>query len=172
MVASVAVSEPDATEVIYEHPAPPARRWVIVAGGVLFVALALWVTARALPGPRWIVAVAAVGLAVVAVQSYFGGKAVLATRRVTADPAARTLRIVHRRGERVVAFGDVAGATHGRVVESDGVTLDAVTLTLRGGESVVFGVASPETAEGAARAIRALTGEGSEAGVEAGAQAP
>ncbi len=152
------MSEPEAAEIVYEHPAPPPRRWAIVVGGVLFVALALWVTARALPSPRWLVAAVAIGLAVVAVQSLLGGRGPLATTRVTADAGARTLRITHRRGERVVALGDIADAQHGRVVANDGVTLDAVTLTLRGGEAVSFGVASPETAEGAARAIRALIG--------------
>lgn len=150
------MSEPDAVEIVYERPAPPPRRWAIVAGGVVFVALALWVTARALPSPRWLAAAVAIGLIVLAAQSLLGGRGLLAAQRVTADASARTLRIAHRRGERVVAIGDITDAQHGRVVASDGVTLDAVTLTLRGAEAVSFAVASPETAEGAARAIRAL----------------
>lgn len=165
-----AVNEPAPTEVVYEHPAPPARRWLVTAGGGAFVVLLLWVTARALPGLRWFAVAAGIAAAVAAAQSYFGRQAVLATRRVTADPGARTLRVAHRRGERVVAFDDVATVEHGRVVEGGGVSLDAVTLTLRAGETVCFGVASPEAAEGAARAIRAVMG--AEAAGEATAQSP
>lgn len=146
-------------EIVYERPAAPPRRGVVVAGAVLFVAMALWVTARALPGPAWVLVAVAIGAAVLAAQLLLGGAGVLATTRVTADPAGRTLRIEHRRGERAVALGDVAEVANGKVTAGDGVALDAVTLALRGGATVVFGVASPEAAEGAARAIRALLDE-------------
>lgn len=150
-------------EIVYEHPAAPARWGVIAAGGALFAAVVLWVTARALPGPGWFVLAVAVAVAVLAAQSVLGGRAVLATRRVTADPGLRALRIEHRRGARAVALADVTEVAHGKVTTGDGVALDAVTLTLRGGEALAFGVASPEAAEGAARAIRALLDEGERA---------
>lgn len=152
----------DPIEIVYERPSPPARWWVTVAGGVVFAVVVLWVTARALPGPGWFALAVLVTLAVFGVQSAMGGGAVLATRRVTVDPAARTLRIEHRRGERVLALGDITGVAHGKVTSGDGVALDAVTLTLAGGgATLAFGVASPETAEGAARAVRALLVDGS-----------
>jgi hypothetical protein len=145
-------------EIVYERPAAPPRRWVIVAGAALFVALTLWVTASALPGPWWVLVAVAIGAGVLGAQLALGGAGVLATRRVTAD-AAGTLRIEHRRGERAVALSAVTEIAHGKVTAADGVALDAVTLTLRGGAAVAFGVASPEAAEGAARAIRALVDE-------------
>ena len=155
-----------AIEIVYERPAAPARGWAPVAGGALFVVVVLWVTERSLPGPGWFALAVAITAAVYAAQSLLGGAAVLSTRRVTVDPSAATLRIEHRRGERALALGDIEGVAHGKVTSGDGVALDAVTLTLRGGASVAFGVASPEAAEGAARAIRALmeaAGRGSEA---------
>jgi hypothetical protein len=160
----------DPVEIVYERPAPPARRGLIVAGAALFAGSVLWVTARSLPGLGWIAVAAAITLAVLAVQSRFGGAAVLATRRVTLDPGARSLRVEHRRGALSIALADVAEVTHGKVTEGDGVTLDAVTLTLRGGAAQSFGVASPEAAEGAARAIRAAMEEGGEAGEAAADQ--
>jgi hypothetical protein len=149
-------------EIVYERPAAPARRGVIVAGAVAFAVVALWVTARALPGLGWFALAVVITAAVFAGQSLLGGS-VLATRRVTADPGARTLRVEHRRGARVVALGDVAAVTHGKVTAGDGVALDAVTLSLTDDAPLVFGVATPEAAEGAARAIRALLDEGAPA---------
>jgi len=143
-------------EIVYERPAAPARAWVIVAGGVVFAGVVLWVTSRSLPGPGWFALAVALCAAVFAAQSLLGGGAVLSTRRVTVDPAARTLRVEHRRGARSLALGEIARVEHGKVVSGDGVSLDAVTLTLTGAEALSFGVASPEAAEGAARAIRAL----------------
>ncbi len=145
-----------AIEIVYERPAAPARGWVPVAGGALFVGVVLWVTERSLPGPGWFALAVALTVAVYGAQSLLGGAAVLSTRRVTVDPSAGTLRIEHRRGERALSLGDIAGVEHGKVTPGDGVALDAVTLTRRDGATVAFGVASPEAAEGAARAIRAL----------------
>ena len=154
--AQMASSDP--VEIVYERPAAPARRGAIVAGGVVFAVALLWITARALPHPAWLGAAVVITVAVFAAQSLLGGRVVLATRRVTLDHGARALHIEHRRGARAVALADVATVAHGKVIAGDGVALDAVTLGLADGATVVFGVASPEAAEGAARAIRALLG--------------
>ena len=148
-------------EIVYERPAAPARWGVTVAGGVLFAGVVLWVTARALPGLGWFALAVGITGAVFAAQSLLGDRAALATRTVVVDAGARTLRVEHRRGARVVALRDITGVASGKVTGGDGVALDAVTLTVAGASAVVFGVASPEAAEGAARAIRALcAGEG------------
>ncbi len=150
-------------EIVYERPAAPARWGVTVAGGVHFAGVVLWVTARALPGAGWFALAVGITGAVFAAQSLLGDRAALATQRVVVD--GRTLRVEHRRGERVVALRDITGVASGKVTGGDGVALDAVTLTVAGASAVVFGVASPEAAEGAARAIRAIcageaTGDG------------
>ena len=145
-----------AIEIVYERPAAPVRAWGPIAGGALFVVVVLWVTERSLPGPGWFALAVGLTAAIYAAQSLLGGGAVLSTRRVIVDPSAATLRIEHRRGERELSLSDIAGIAHGKVTSGDGVALDAVTLTLRDGSTVALGVASPEAAEGAARAIRAL----------------
>ncbi len=146
-------------EIVYAHPAPGRARygaWVMAA---LVALIVLWPTYKVL-GPLAFAVVAVATAGALAWLRRYGGGGALTALKVESDADARVLRLEHRGGALEVPWSEVTAVESGTVQTGEGLTLDAVTLRRGERDPVVFSVTSAGAAEGAARAIRAVMGEG------------
>ncbi len=153
------MSEPDTDlEVVYQPPRGGRGAAGALLAAAVFTLGVLWITARVLRGALGALAAVAVCLVLLAAGTMLRRQRLIRPRRVVADRRAGAVRIEHLRGVEVVRFGDLASVTPGTTVLGEGLTLDVVTLTRRDSTTVTFSVMDSAAAEGAARALRAVTG--------------
>lgn len=142
-------------EVIYEAPARTRAWWGAVAGGALFFAGLAWIIARMIRSPLMIAVTAVLVALALAAPTLLGQRGPLRARRVTGD--GKALRIELRRGVIELAYDDIAAVEAREVSVAEGVPLDAVVVRKRSGDEVSFSVLDRAAADGAAKAIRAVT---------------
>lgn len=144
------------TEVIYEAPGRTRAWWVAAFGALVFFAGLAWIVARMIRSPAMIAVTAVIVALALAAPTLLGQRGPLRAKRVVAD--GKTVRVEHRRGVEEIAYDDIASAEYAEVTLVEGVPLDAVVLRRKAGGEVTFSVLDRGAAEGAARAIRAVTG--------------
>ncbi|MFO0628413.1 MAG: hypothetical protein U0325_22765 [Polyangiales bacterium] len=147
----------DGVEVLYEPPRGSPRAlaasWI---GAGLFLLFVAWLLSHLLRSTRSMVVAGAVTAAVLVAQSRWSPGGVRATRRITADRAAKTLSFEYRGGALVLPWSEVASSAAERVTAGDGVDLAAVVIHRAGGEVLRFGVHSDAAAQGVVAGWTAL----------------
>lgn len=144
------------TEVIYEAPARTRAWWAAAFGGAVFFAGLAWIVARMIRSPAMMAVTALLVALALAAPKLLGQRGPLRAKRVVAD--GKTLRIEHGRGVETLAYDDVLAVESAEVSVAEGVPLDVVIVRRKGGAEVSFSVLDRAAAEGAARALRAVTG--------------
>lgn len=146
-------------EIVYAHPSPGRARYGAFIMAAVVALIVLWPSYKVL-GPLGFAVAAVATAGVLAWMRRFGAAGALTALKVESDPDAKVLRLEHRGGAVEVPWAEITAVESGTIQTGEGLTLDAVTLRRGEGEPVVFSVTSAGAAEGAARAIRAVMGEG------------